>query len=170
MVSKYKILINDEKDTILIQLEDKEFEKVIAKVGNIGFNSNKELEFDMELPKGMESYYESESFCNKIKEVVGDIVLKSVNYEWSAAEKAVLLDLESKVRQAFKPYNLEPEENSSFIEMFGKKGYVISEDDDDRLTAIKIKNNKTYYFDMPEQLAFLKKELTGTGLILLGEK
>ena len=54
--------------------------------------------------------------------------------------------------------------------MFGKKGYVISEDDDDRLTAIKIKNNKTYYFDMPEQLAFLKKELTGTGLILLGEK
>ena len=162
MVSKYKILINDEKDTILIQLEDKEFEKVIAKVGNIGFNSNKELEFDMELPKGMESYYESESFCN--------IVLKSVNYEWSAAEKAVLLDLESKVRQAFKPYNLEPEENSSFIEMFGKKGYVISEDDDDRLTAIKIKNNKTYYFDMPEQLAFLKKELTGTGLILLGEK
>lgn len=41
----------------------------------------------MELPKGMESYYESESFCNKIQEVVGDIVLKSVNYEWSAAEK-----------------------------------------------------------------------------------
>ena len=56
------------------------------------------------------------------------------------------------------------------LEIDGKKGYVISEDDDDRLTAIKIKNNKTYYFDMPEQLAFLKKELTGTGLILLGEK
>lgn len=170
MVSKYKILINDDKNTIIIQLEDKEFSQVIAKVGNIAFNANKELEFDMELPKGMESYYDSDSFCEKIQEVVGDIVMKSVNYEWSTAEKAVLMDLESKVRQAFKPYNFEPEENSSFIEMFGKKGFVISEDDNDRLTAKKIKDNKTYYFDMPEQLAYLKKELTGKGIILLGDK
>ena len=45
-----------------------------------------------------------------------------------------------------------------------------AEDDNDRLTAIKIKDNKTYYFDMPEQLAYLKKELTGKGIILLGDK
>ena len=66
-----------------------------------------------------------------------------------------------RVRKVFKP-----EEGKSFIQMFGEKGYVISMDENDRLLAMKVENGKTYYFDMNEQLSFLKKELTGKGIIL----
>ena len=74
--------------------------------------------------------------------------------------------LEERVMKAYEPYGFKPEEGKTFIEMFGEKGYVISLDDNDRLLAMKVENGKTYYFDMTEQLSFLKKELTGKGIIL----
>ena len=164
----YNIAINDEKDTIIVQLLDEPFKGTIAKIGNIAWNEQGEAEFDMELPESKVELYKNDDFCNIIQDVVGDIIRKSVNMVWSESAKAVLTDLNDRVAEAFKPYKYSAPEGSSFIEMFGQKGYVISEDDEDRLTAVNLSNNKTYYFDNAEQLAFLKKEISGSGIILTG--
>ena len=65
-----------------------------------------------------------------------------------------------------KPYNIKLEDGKSYIEMFGDKGYVISEDDDNRLIAIKPTTEEIYHFDDKDDLYFLKKEITGSALIL----
>ena len=74
--------------------------------------------------------------------------------------------LEERVIKAYEPYGYKPDEGKSFIQMFGEKGYVISLDEDDNLLAMKVENGKTYYFNKVEQLSFLKKELSGKGIIL----
>ena len=43
---------------------------------------------------------------------------------------------------------------------------IISLDEDDNLLAMKVENGKTYYFNKVEKLSFLKKELSGKGIIL----
>lgn len=163
---KYKSIVNDDKDTIIITIEDGNYQGTLFKVGNIGFTENEEIEFDFELPSDKKNLYEDENFCQEVSNIVKDIVIKSINTVWNEQAAILMKELEDKVIKAFKVYNYLPDEGSSFIEMFGKKGYVITEDDNNNLIAINISNNKTYYFDKPEQLAFLKKELSGTGIIL----
>lgn len=164
--SNYKIMINTEKDTVFIQLKDEKYKDVIAKVGHIEWNDKGEVEFDMEVPEGKESYYNDEKFCNDIQLAVGDIVAKSVNTFWNEAEKAILNDLDGKINEIMKPYNIKLPEGESYIEAFGKKGYVISEDDDNRLIAIKPTTEEIYHFDNSDDLSFLKREITGSLLIL----
>ena len=164
--SNYKIMINTEKDTIFIQLKDEKYKDVIAKVCNIEWNEQGEVEFDMEVPEGKEAYYNDNDFCLNIQNAVGDIVAKSVNTFWNEAEKTILNDLESKINEVMKPYNIKLEDGKSYIEMFGDKGYVISEDDDNRLIAIKPTTEEIYHFDDKDDLYFLKKEITGSALIL----
>lgn len=166
MTQKYKVFNSDDAESILIQLEDKQFEKVIAKISNIELNKQGELEFEMELPKGMSEYYVSEPFCQLVQEAVGDMVKKSIEIRFTILQQQMLSEYEQRIREAFKPYNYNPDEGKTFIEMFGNKGYVIVEDNSGRLTAQNTANNKTYYFDMPDQLAYLKKELSGSGIIL----
>lgn len=163
---KYKSIVNDDKDTIIITIEDGNYQGTLFKVGNISFTENEEIEFDFELPSDKKNLYEDENFCQEVSNIVKDIVIKSINTVWNEQTAILMKELEDKVIKAFKVYNYLPDEGSSFIEMFGKKGYVITEDDNNNLIAINISNNKTYYFDKPEQLAFLKKELSGTGIIL----
>lgn len=164
--SNYKIMINTEKDTVFIQLKDEQYKDVIAKVGNIEWNDKGEVEFDMEVPEGKESYYDDENFCNNIQLAIGDIVAKSVNTFWNEAEKSILNDLDSKINDVMKPYNISLPDGKSYIEAFGEKGYVISEDDDNRLIAIKPTTEEIYHFDNAEDLSFLKREITGSLLIL----
>ena len=122
----------------------------------------------MELPKGKESYYDDEEFIGQIQSAVFDIVAKAVNSYWNEAEKAILTDLESKVKKAMAHYNIQLEEGKSFIESFGEKGYVISEDEDDndRLVAIKATTEEVLHFDVQEELSTLRNILTGGKLIL----
>ena len=56
----YKMMINTEKDTIFIQLKDEKYQNVLAKVGHLEYNDDNELEFDMELPKGCEKFYDDD--------------------------------------------------------------------------------------------------------------
>ena len=65
-------------------------------------------------------------------------------------------------------YNIQLEEGKSFIESFGEKGYVISEDEDDndRLVAIKATTEEVLHFDVQEELSTLRNILTGGKLIL----
>lgn len=162
----YKFFINEDKDTILITLEDKKYKMVVAKVGNIKKNDNDEIEFDMELPENYKEYYDDSEFTDQISLVVGDIVTKAINKVWSENAQEVLSLLESKTSEYFTKYNYIPPEGETFISLFGKKGFVISEDEEGRLTAINIKNNKTYYFDDNKQLGYLKKTITGSEIIV----
>ena len=162
----YKIMINSEQDTIFIQSKDEKYKEVIAKVGHIELNDLGEIEFDMELPSGQEQYYEDDAFCNFIQQTVGDIVAKSVNTFWNNAEREILTDLESKVSKVMLPYNIQLPENKSYIESFGDKGFVISEDDNEKLIAIKPTTEEIYHFDDEDDFAFLRKEVFGSLLIL----
>lgn len=162
----YKIMINTEQDTVFIQLKDEKFRDVIAKVGHIEWNDKGEVEFDMEVPSGKESFYDNEEFCINIQNAVGDIVAKSVNTFWNDAEKAILNDLDSKINEVMSSYNITLPEGKSYIEVFAEKGYVISEDDNNKLIAIKPITEEIYHFDNPDDLSFLKREITGSLLIL----
>lgn len=167
-MSNYKFAMNDETNVIFIELEDEKYKGVIAKAGHIQYNQSNELEFDMELPEGKESYYDDEYFIEQIQNAVFDIVAKAVNSYWNEAEQAILTDLESKVKKAMSQYNIKLEEGKSFIEMFGEKGYVITEDenDNDRLMAVNPTNEETYYFDVKDDLSYLRNIITGGKLIL----
>ena len=165
-MSNYKYAMNDETNVIFIELEDEKYKGVIAKAGHIQYNQSNEL--DMELPEGKESYYDDEYFIEQIQNAVFDIVAKAVNSYWNEAERAILTDLESKVKKAMSQYNIKLEEGKSFIEMFGEKGYVITEDenDNDRLMAVNPTNEETYYFDVKDDLSYLRNIITGGKLIL----
>lgn len=164
---KYKMMINDDKNTIIVVFGEEPYTDVVVKIGNITQNQNNEVEFEMELPESMTQYYDDEKFSDAVSEVVGDIVRKAVRKAWNDNAQEVLGDLESRLIEAFKPYNYMPNEGESFVGMFAKKGYIISvEPDTDKLLATNMQNNKVYYFDLPEQLAFLKKEISGSGIIL----
>ena len=164
----YKFAMNDETNVIFIELNDEKYKGVIAKAGHIQYNKDGELEFDMELPEGKESFYDDENFIEKIQSSVFDIVAKAVNSYWNEAERAILTDLESKVKKAMSQYNIQLDEGKSFIEAFGEKGYVISEDEDDndRLVAIKATTEEILHFDVPEELSQLRNIITGGKLIL----
>lgn len=164
--TNYRIMINTEQDTVFIQLKDEKYKEVIAKVGHIEWNDKGEVEFDMEVPAGQEKYYEDDEFCSNIQMAVGDIVAKSVNTFWNDAEKAILNDLDSKVARVMTPYKIDLPEGKSYIEVFGEKGFVISEDDDDKLIAIKPTTEEIYHFDDEDDFAFLRKEVFGSLLIL----
>lgn len=162
----YKIMINTEQDTIFIQSKDEKYKDDIAKVGHIEWNEEGEIEFDMEVPAGQEHLYEDEEFCSFIQQTVGDIVAKSVNTFWNDAEKQILNDLDSKVARVMSPYSIKLPEDKSYIEVFGEKGFVISEDDEDKLIAIKPTTEEIYHFDDEDDFAFLRKEVFGSLLIL----
>ena len=125
----YKFFINEDKDTILITLEDEKYKMVVAKVGNIKKNDNDEIEFDMELPENCKEYYDDSEFTDQISLAVGDIVTKAINKVWSENAQEVLSLLESKTSEYFTKYNYIPPEGETFISLFGKKGFVISEDE-----------------------------------------
>jgi len=164
-MSNYKFALNDDTNVVFIELEDEKYKGVIAKAGHIQYNNEGELEFDMELPEGKESYYDDENFISQIQGAVFDIVAKAVNSYWNEAERAILSDLEAKTRKAMSQYKIKLEEGKSMLEMFGEKGYVIAEDDDDRLRAVNPQTEDTLYFDTPEDLSKLRNIITGGKLI-----
>ena len=168
MKSKYKFFMNDETNVIFIELEDEKYKGVIAKAGHIQYNDNGEIEFDMELPEGKESFYDDENFIENIQAAVFDIVAKAVNSYWNEASQAILTDLESKVRKAMAHYKIELPEGKTFLELFGEKGYVVNEDENDsnRLVAIKMGEEEIYHFDVPDDLSALRNIITGGKLIL----
>lgn len=163
---KYNFTMNDDNGDIFIVLDDEKYKNISAKITDIQMNKDGEIEFEMSLLKEHQQFEDDDEFTNAISEAVGDIVKQAVTQVYDENTQAILANLESKATEAFKPYNFIPSEGETFISLFGQKGYVLSEDDEDRLTAINVKTNKTYYFDMPEQLAFLKKEISGKSIIL----
>ena len=163
---KYKMMINDEKNTIIVVFGEEPYTDVVVKIGNIAHNEKNEVEFEMELPETMAHYYKDENFTNLVAEVVGDIVRKAIRQAWNDNVQEVLSDLEARLLEAFKTYKYKPKEGESFVSMFAKKGYVVSvETDTEKLIATNLRSKKVYYFDNPKQLAYLKKQISGSGII-----
>ena len=162
----YKYVSRDnEGSSFIIEIEG--YEGVYVKIEDIRFDEKTgEPTFEIQLPEGKTEYFKNEAFIDAVQDAVGDVIVKATRATWDASMAQALSMLEERVMKAYEPYGFKPEEGKTFIEMFGEKGYVISLDDNDRLLAMKVENGKTYYFDMTEQLSFLKKELTGKGIIL----
>jgi hypothetical protein len=162
----YRYVSKDtESNSFIIELDD--YKGVYVKIEDIRFDEKTgEPTFQIQLPEGMTEYFKNEAFIEAVQDAVGDVIVKATRATWDEATAKALSILEERVIKAYEPYGFKPEEGKSFIQMFGEKGYVISLDENDRLLAMKVENGKTYYFDMNEQLSFLKKELTGKGIIL----
>lgn len=159
----YVFLTSDnDPNAFIIKITEGDFANVFVRITDLNDDNG---EFDFEVPKGQEHLFQNKDFTDLLQEIVGDIIKQSVSYAWGEETKNYLAHLEEEIRKVFQPYNYVPEQGSSFIEMFAKKQYFITYEDD-KLTAINLTNNKRYYFDNKEQLAFLKKELSGTGIIL----
>lgn len=163
---KYKYIAKDnDSNSFIIELED--YKEVYVKIEDIRFDEETgEPTFELQLPEGKTEYFQNEEFIEKVQDAVGDVIVQATRATWNESMANALSMLEERVTKAYEPYGFKPEEGKTFIQMFGEKGYVVSLDDNDRLCAMKVENGKTYYFDMNEQLSFLKKELTGKGIIL----
>lgn len=163
---KYKYISKDnETNSFIIEIEG--YEGVYVKIEDIRFDETTgEPTFEIQLPEGKTEYFKNDAFIEAVQDVVGDVIVQATRATWNESMANAMLMLEERVTKAYEPYGFKPDEGKSFIEMFGEKGYVISLDENDRLLAMKVENGKTYYFDMTEQLSFLKKELTGKGIIL----
>ena len=163
---KYKY-ISTEKETNSFVIEIEGFEGVYVKIEDIKFDEEtNEPTFQIQLPEDKTEYFKNDAFIEAVQDAVGDVIVKATRATWDEATMKALTMLEERVQKVYEPYGFKPEEGKSFIQMFGEKGYVISVDDEDKLIAVNVENKKTYYFDMKEQLSFLKKELTGKGIIL----
>jgi hypothetical protein len=162
----YKIMMNTDKDTIFYQLKDERYQHILAKVGNIEYNKDEELEFDLELPEGMEKYYDDDTFTTLIQNAVFDSVATSVKAYWTEAEKEVLKTLEERLTEMFSKYDIELN-GKTYLDALAEKGYIVVEDTDNdlRLMAVKMPEEKKYYFDDQDDFAFIKKELSGSALI-----
>lgn len=165
MINYRYVSKDDAGNSFIIELDD--YKGVYVKIEDIRFDEKTgEPTFQIQLPEGMTEYFKNEAFIEAVQDAVGDVIVKATRATWDEATAKALSILEERVIKAYEPYGFKPEEGKSFIQMFGEKGYVISLDENDRLLAMKVENGKTYYFDMNEQLSFLKKELTGKGIIL----
>lgn len=165
MVNYRYVSCQTEGNSFVIELDD--YKGVYVKIEDIQFDpETNEPTFQLQLPEGKTEYFQDEKFIEAVQDAVGDVIVKATRATWDESMVKALQMLEEKVIKVYEPYGFKPEEGKSFIQMFGEKGYVISLDDNDRLCAMKVENGKTYYFDIPEQLSFLKKELTGKGIIL----
>lgn len=164
--SFYKIMMNTDKNTIFYQLKDERYQHILAKVGNLGYDENEQLEFDLELPEGMEKYYDDDTFTTLIQNAVYDSVATSVQAYWSEAEKEVLKTIEERLVEMFSKYNIDLG-GKTYLELLAEKGYMVVEDTDNdlRLMAVKMPEEKKYYFDDQDDFAFIKKELSGSALI-----
>ena len=163
---KYKYIAKDnETNSFIIEIEG--YEGVYVKIEDIRFDEKtNEPTFEIQLPEGKTEYFQNEEFIESVQDAVGDVIVQATRATWNESMMGALQMLEERVIKAYEPYGFKPDEDKSFIQMFGEKGYVNSLDENDRLLAMKVENGKTYYFDMVEQLSFLKKELTGKGIIL----
>lgn len=163
---KYKYIATDEKsNTFIIELED--YKGVYVKVEDLKFDEEtNEPTFQIQLPEDKVEYFKNDEFIEAVQDAVGDVIVQATRATWDEATMKAISMLEERVQKAYEPYGWKPDEGKSFIQMFGEKGYLISIDDNDRLLATNIENKKTYYFDMNEQLSFLKKEISGKGIIL----
>jgi len=167
---KYKYIAcekesEEDKNSFVIEIEG--YEGVYVKIEDLKFDEQtNEPTFQIQLPVGKTDYFNDEKFIEAVQEAVGDVIVTATRATWDEATMKALGMLEERVVKAFEPYGFKPDEGKSFIQMFGEKGYIVSLDDNDRLLAMNVENKKTYYFDMTEQLSFLKKELTGKGIIL----
>lgn len=162
----YNFAMDDDSGSIFISFDNEKYKDAVAKVDNIHITEENEIEFEYKLPQEKQTFYSDNEYNTALSEAIGDIVKKAFSQSFADETREILENIEAKTKEAFKVYNYTPPEGESFISLFGKKGYVITEDNEGKLIAMNIKSNKTYYFDMPEQLAFLKKEITGSGLIL----
>lgn len=160
----YKMMINDEKNTIFINLTDEKYKNVLAKVGNIEYDKNTDLVFDMELPQGYEKYYDDEKFTNLIQNAVFDIVATSVKTYWNEAETMVLKQIEDRLQKLLKTYDRSNRE-LSYLDSFAQKGYMIMENDNNELIAINVESKKQYNFNNEDDFLFLRKEI-GCGSII----
>ena len=167
---KYKYIAcakESEEDTNSFVIEIEGYEGVYVKIEDLKFDEEtNEPTFQIQLPVGKTEYFQNEQFIEAVQDAVGDVIVTATRATWNEATMKALEMLEEKVVKVFAPYNVKPDEGKSFIQMFGEKGYIVSMDEKDRLLAMNVENKKTYYFDMPEQLSFLKKAITGKGLIL----
>lgn len=169
----YKMMINTEKDTIFIQLKDEKYQNVLAKVGHLEYNDDNELEFDMELPKGCEKFYDDETFINLIQNAVYDIVATSVKTYWNEAETKVLKDIETQLTKLFAPYNIDKGDRT-YLDLFAEQGYIVSMNDDEQdeehygklMTTNPLKDDKIYYFDNKDDFGFLKQLIGGSSLVI----
>lgn len=163
---KYKYIAT-EKETNSFIIEIEGFEGVYVKIEDIKFDEEtNEPTFQIQLPEDKTEYFKNDAFIEAVQDAVGDVIVKATRATWDEATAKALSMLEERVQKVYEPYGFKPDEGKSFIQMFGEKGYVVSVDDEDKLIAVNVENKKTYYFDMKEQLSFLKKELTGKGIIL----
>ena len=108
-MSNYKYAMNDETNVIFIELEDEKYKGVIAKAGHIQYNQSNELEFDMELPEGKESYYDDEYFIEQIQNAVFDIVAKAVNSYWNQNNHTLFLSFHSRRNCTVLPHRKFPD-------------------------------------------------------------
>ena len=163
---KYKYISKDnETNSFIIEIEG--YEGVYVKIEDIQFDpKTNEPTFQIQLPQDKTEYFDNEKFINNVQDAVGDVIVQATRATYNEAMNNALKMLEKRVIKAYEPYGYKPDEGKSFIQMFGEKGYVISLDEDDNLLAMKVENGKTYYFNKVEQLSFLKKELSGKGIIL----
>lgn len=163
---KYDMVVNEDKDTFLIRINEAEYQNIVIKVGNLAFDENNSVEFDMELPEGHTELYDNEEFCNNVSEIVGDILKKAVNMFWGGCTEEAMTALEEKAKKAFENENVQLPDGKSFLQTFGEKGYVFMEEDDETVSVVHIKSGKKYYLDKPEQMNFIKNEIFGSGIIL----
>lgn len=158
----YKMMVNEEKDTIFINLTDEKYKNVIAKVGHIEYDDNFELTFDMELPAGYEKYYDDEKFINLIQNAVFDIVASSVQTYWDTANN-MLQAIEKRLEVIMQPYNIK--KTKPYVDLFLEKGYIISEENNN-LVALNTETNKKYYFNKVDDFNFLKNEINPSKIII----
>lgn len=165
-LEKYETFMTDESDCIFVKFpENEKYKNLVVKVGHIQFNEDFSVEFDLDFSDGNKAHEDDTYLTEQVQGVVGDIMEKAFKSVVADTNLEFMLDLEKRASEALSKYIFDLK-GKSFLETFSEKGYIVTEDEDDRLVLSKVGGDEIYYFDKDSDLSLIRNILTGGVLIL----
>lgn len=147
-------------DDFIVTITSDEFKGTVVKIVDLKFDASGELDFEIELPSNKTDLFENNTFKEEIGLIVGDIVKKSIDAIYKTQEDISIL--EEEVSKILQEHNIHKDDETLLIEQFMEKGFLLKlekEDDEMKIMAIDVKENKFYNLKDETDFQFVRKRV-----------
>ena len=149
---KYKIWNKKEEKSFVIRIDDEEYKGVMVEISNLELmKDDVEFEFEFALEEKNKHLYDDNKFHDYLSKLVGDIFVQSISNIVQENSQQKIATYEMMLVNLFKEYNKNANENETYLETIGRKGYYVTEDED-KFMIVNIETNKKFYFHIKEDM------------------
>ena len=156
---KYVVSQSDGDNFIITILEEGKYKGIAVKITDLKFDEKGFIDFEIELPTTHTDLFEDEDFREKVGEMVGDVVKKSIEQIWNTQEE--LKNIEETVGKLLDEKNVKRNSDRLLVEQFMEKGFLLKTETADNgnkeFVAINIKENKSYNLGLDEDFDIVRR-------------